>query len=759
MAAIQAVLIAQQSAPSLQTRRKLIGLSALLLSQLALFLNSGLVWQGIASAHTSPPVLDRAVAAFCMIWIVWLWAFPARSHLADIANGIFILITAILFIVTYIEWRNANTLAAFNGSWQDLSWQIFSVFLSGLGMLILLLWQPAGWGSGLAVMGLNLLGHLAHLLWTPASGDFSGMVRLAQLCAYPLLPSLARAAYSAPIAKEEKPATEEAVPPPPRRYLTEARAIHAWIQLAAQNQSEKIYSAAARAIAQTLRGELCYLIKLPEKGNELMLTGGYDIIREEDLPPVVLNKDQTPTLVGALQRSRPLRMSADDPALAELSPLSEAIGLEHPGSALLLPLVDEKKSWGGALLLAPYSSRNWEVEDQTYLQTAFETLAQILKQSEQRTQLTAVQAIATEVDTQLEQLRQENQKLLVEIESLRRASDADALLTLQREAEDLIKTLQTENEQLRARLDQTAKTEVSAERTEGQEYLEKELRLALEEVARLQNALAGANMKILTLEMQTKRNEALVSEQHELISAIIQQLRQSLSFITGYTDLLLSEAVGILGSMQRKFMERIASSTERMNKLLDDLIHIAILQDTSAETLQQSVDVNTVIDQAVASIIPQLQEKNITLNLELPEELPPLRADSESLQQILFHLLENAGTVTHAEGEIGLRASVEHDDNGQPYLLFQVTDQGGGIAPEDIALVFSKQRHPDSTPVHGIGNTGYGLVIAKTLTEAHGGRIWVDSKPGNSSTFSVLLPVQPDHDREMETASRDETTA
>ncbi|MEJ5202968.1 MAG: ATP-binding protein, partial [Anaerolineales bacterium] len=140
--------------------------------------------------------------------------------------------------------------------------------------------------------------------------------------------------------------------------------------------------------------------------------------------------------------------------------------------------------------------------------------------------------------------------------------------------------------------------------------------------------------------------------------------------------------------------------------------------------------------------------------------LPPLRADSESLQQILFHLLENAGAVTPAEGEIGLCASVEHDDNEQPYLLFQVTDQGGGIAPEDIPLVFSKQRRPDNMPVHGIGNTGYGLVIAKTLTEAHGGRIWVDSKPGSSSTFSVLLPVQPDHGKtEMEIASGDENAA
>lgn len=747
MAAIQAVLIGKPTPPHTQTRRKLIGLGALLLSQIALFLDSGLVWQGIASSHTSLPVLDRAVATFCLIWIVWLWAFPARSRLADIANGIFILISAILFIVTYIEWRNANTLAAFNGTWQDLSWQIFSVFIAGLGGLILLLWQPAGWGIGLAVIGLNLLGHLAHLIWTPTSGDFSGMVRLGQLCAYPLLPSLARTIHAIPVGEEEKKPVEETLPPS-RHYIKDTRAIHAWIQLAAENQSERIYHAAARAIAQTLRADLCYLIKLPQKSDKLILTGGYDIIREEDLPPVTLSNVQIPGLVSALQRKRPLRINPDDPALAELNVLAETIGLEHAGSALLLPLADERENWGGILLLAPYSNRNWEAEDQSFLQTASETLIRILKQSEQPAQPAIAQANIKEdwetTRVQMEQLRQENQKLLVELESLRRASDTEALLTLQREAEELIQTLRTENEQLRAQLNQPVRIEGSPEDKEGQEYLEKELRLALEEVARLQNALAGANTKILTLEMQAKHSDTLLSEHNELLSTIIRQLRQALSFITGYNELLLSEAVGILGSMQKKFLERAQASTERMNKLLDDLSHIAVLKDFSAEALYQSVDVNTIIDQAVASITPQLREKNITLNLELPKDLPALRVDSESLQQILFHLLENAGAVTPPEGEIGLHASIEKDEEKQPYLLFQVMDQGGGVAPEDLPLVFSKQRHADHTPISGIGDTGYGLVIARTLTEAHGGRIWLDSKPGSSSIFSVLLPVQLD---------------
>mgnify|MGYP000989386449 CR=1 FL=1 len=115
----------------------------------------------------------------------------------------------------------------------------------------------------------------------------------------------------------------------------------------------------------------------------------------------------------------------------------------------------------------------------------------------------------------------------------------------------------------------------------------------------------------------------------------------------------------------------------------------------------------------------------------------------DDIQQILVHLLQNAGTVTPVEGTIVLKVRIDQGSAAEPYLLFQITDSGGGIAPADLPKVFSRRYRAEHPLILGVGDTGVGLSIAKTLTEAHGGRIWVESEPGKSTTFSVLLPLHP----------------
>ena len=116
------------------------------------------------------------------------------------------------------------------------------------------------------------------------------------------------------------------------------------------------------------------------------------------------------------------------------------------------------------------------------------------------------------------------------------------------------------------------------------------------------------------------------------------------------------------------------------------------------------------------------------------------QADREALQQILIHLLQNAGAATPVEGAVTLRVRMEKEEN-KDYVLIQVTDSGGGIPAEDLPRVFSRLYRADNVLIQGIGDTGVGLSIAKSLTEAQGGRIWVDTVLGTGSTFSVLLPI------------------
>ena len=112
----------------------------------------------------------------------------------------------------------------------------------------------------------------------------------------------------------------------------------------------------------------------------------------------------------------------------------------------------------------------------------------------------------------------------------------------------------------------------------------------------------------------------------------------------------------------------------------------------------------------------------------------------EALQQILIHLLQNAGAASPLEGTVHLRVQTRAED-GKEFILIQVSDSGGGIPAEDLPRVFTRLYRADNVLIQGVGDTGVGLSIAKTLTEAQKGRIWVESQMGVGSTFSVLLPL------------------
>ena len=217
-----------------------------------------------------------------------------------------------------------------------------------------------------------------------------------------------------------------------------------------------------------------------------------------------------------------------------------------------------------------------------------------------------------------------------------------------------------------------------------------------------------------------------------------------MSSVIGYTDLLLGESAGILGALQRKFLERVKASTERIGGLVDELIQIGSTSGSHVKQLVEKVNLSDVIDEAIAMTMGQLREKNILLRVDIPDNLPQVTVDRDSMQQMLIHLLQNAGSVSRIEGEISLHASVTTEDQKLDYVLLQVTDSGGGITADDLPRVFSRLYRADNLLIQGVGETGVGLSIVKTLVEAHGGRIWVDSEIGNGSTFSILLPINPD---------------
>lgn len=743
-----------------QARRAMTGLGILLAAQMFTFLISALGWQGMLDSRAILPPLDRAYLVFGIIWITWLYAFPEPSKASDAAATLLSLLVIVALGFTLLLWQGKMTDAniagyeiTYNETPYDFIWQMASLFFALVGMALIYLRKPNGMWNGIMLLGIGAIGHIVHLLFTVV-GEYSGVVRLAYMAAYPILYTLPQrfgvgAAVSAPataVAAEPKPAStraqrkQEAASPTAmghqerRKYSTDPKTFHAMLALAAESTPAKVSQAVTRAIAQTMLSDLCFLIYLTDNNNQMVIAGGYDLIREDTLEGGSLNKNNVPMLANSIQRGRPLRMPASSTS-ADVKGLSDILGLSNPGHLLNVPiLTPDKEALGSILLLSPYSDRTWTAEDQAFLTNIAASLVPVIRKSQK---LSKMEIQSDQARIRIGELEGKVEDLTRQVEAAKAESNTSkssgveyaSLMTAQQESQRIIEQLQLENTELRSGTNTSS---------QGNSQTEQDLKSTLQELAHLQNQLAEARMKTHELEKGNAITKS--TEQAEVIASISQELRQPLSSVIGYTDLLLGESVGILGALQRKFVERIKSSTERIHSLIDDMIHITTLETELNDLKPEAVDLNMVIDNVMSYTSSQVREKNISMHLDLPKQLAPIQADREALQQILIHLLQNAGAATPFEGTIRLKVQTRNED-GLDFIMIQVTDSGVGIPPEDLSRVFTRLFRADNVLIQGVGDTGIGLSIAKTLTEAHHGRIWVESDPGVGSTFSVLLPI------------------
>jgi signal transduction histidine kinase len=734
--ALQGAVNHWRSNESPQARRMIFGLSVLLGLQLILFGISGLVWQRVLTSQTALPPLDRAITLLSLIWIAWLWVFPEPVRMADAATLFLNLLAVALLGVTFISWSQSSNAASFNLSNLEIIWQIFSLGFIILAAVAMILRRPNGWAYGLAMLVLAFLGHLIQLFWPQPAGNFPGVVRLTQIAMYPILLTLPQrftASVQTATVQNDQKAVER------RRYSIDQETFQALLKLASEVNPDNLGHAITRSVAQAMLADLCFLISLTDDKN-VVITYGFDLIREENLAGTAINKMAVPLLANAIQRGRPLRLPASSTS-ADLKNLGLMLGLNNPGHLMSVPVLSsERKPIGAILLLSPYSNRQWSAEDQTFLYNVSASFAPIIERTRRTSAVDREhdhlqQAIQAAQEEAVE-AKNKYAELLEQVENAQpqnqyQTENLAALLTAQEEAQQTIAQLRAENEQYHKSAEATG---IPAQTKQ----LEHELRLSLEEVARLQNSLADA--KIRLHELESLPNSAISNEQVQVLASISQELRQPMSSIVGYTDLILGESVGILGNMQRKFLERVKTASQRLGALVDDLIQITTLEIARIEIKPELIDLNLIVDNAIAYTSSQLREKNITLRLDVPETFPQVQTDREALQQIIIHLLQNASLASLVEGTVTLRVQLQNEGK-QDYLLIRVTDTGGGIQPKDIPHIFQRRYRAENVLIQGLGDTGVGLSICKSLVEAQNGRLWVETTLGSGSTFSALLPV------------------
>lgn len=219
----------------------------------------------------------------------------------------------------------------------------------------------------------------------------------------------------------------------------------------------------------------------------------------------------------------------------------------------------------------------------------------------------------------------------------------------------------------------------------------------------------------------------------EFIVTVSHDLRSPLTTIKGFIALLLDGKVGELTLKQRQFLENVEEGTQHLHNLINNLLDLSRIKAGKLVVQAEPIDMRDVVQDSVKLNVPAAQQKGLVLKAELPADPCMVRADHDRMREALNNLVGNAIKFTPQGGKIDV-AVLDKED----VCELRVSDTGVGIPEKYLESIFDKFR---SIPGRETSlSTGLGLSIVKGIVEAHGGRVWVESKPDEGSTFFIHIP-------------------
>ncbi len=221
----------------------------------------------------------------------------------------------------------------------------------------------------------------------------------------------------------------------------------------------------------------------------------------------------------------------------------------------------------------------------------------------------------------------------------------------------------------------------------------------------------------------------------DFVANVSHEFKTPLTAIQGFAETLLA---GALDDPQnnRRFLEIIRNHAIRLARLTNDLLKLARIEAGKMELEFSSVSLLELIEACTETTLLKANRKEITLEITVPPQLPPVRGDAALLRDVLQNLLDNAIQYTPARGHISVAAAA-----GPREAVVTVADTGIGIPLADSERIFERFYRVDAARSREAGGTGLGLSIAKHIVEAHGGKLWVESTVGQGSKFSFSLPL------------------
>jgi signal transduction histidine kinase len=271
-------------------------------------------------------------------------------------------------------------------------------------------------------------------------------------------------------------------------------------------------------------------------------------------------------------------------------------------------------------------------------------------------------------------------------------------------------------------------------RSEVQPFTDKQIELVTTFVD--QASIAIKNVRLFD-EIQDKSRQLEVASQHksQFLANMSHELRTPLNAILGYTELMADGAYGEPSEKMLGILKRLEANGRHLLGLINDVLDLSKIEAGQLVLELSDYSVQDIAQTVRSTLEPLAADKKLAFKVEVAPQLPPGRGDGRRLTQVLINLVGNAIKFTDA-GEVAIKAEA---NNGSFHVA--VRDAGPGISAADQAKLFQEFQQADNAITRKKGGTGLGLAISKRIVEMHGGRIWVESQPGQGSTFAFTLPV------------------
>jgi GAF domain-containing protein len=251
-----------------------------------------------------------------------------------------------------------------------------------------------------------------------------------------------------------------------------------------------------------------------------------------------------------------------------------------------------------------------------------------------------------------------------------------------------------------------------------------------------QAVIAIENVRLFD-EIQEKGRQLEEASQHksQFLANMSHELRTPLNAILGYTELMADGAYGEPSEKMLGILKRLEANSKHLLGLINDVLDLSKIEAGQLVLELSDYSVQDIAQTVRSTLEPLAADKKLAFKIEMASELPPGRGDGRRLTQVMINLVGNAIKFTDA-GEVAIKAEAT---NGSFHV--SVRDTGPGISAADQAKLFQEFQQADNAITRKKGGTGLGLAISKRIIEMHGGKIWVESQPGQGSTFAFTLPV------------------